>query len=118
MKVDADPLNMEEKNYAEPFFINMVEIIGKGDPTLKETEATEGLCNKQSVNQATEGLMNQKFKDNITENVVSNAAMLETTEGLMVKFEKIRITDGSNVEVNMVDINHPSPGTEEVERRL
>ncbi|XP_050887592.1 uncharacterized protein LOC127092745 [Lathyrus oleraceus] len=92
MKVDTDPLNIADTNYAEPVEINMIDMVEV--EAVKET-GTEGYVLVADVEPKTiEGL---------------NGKATEATEGLRKKFKEISIADGANLGVNMVDLNHPPP---------
>lgn len=110
MKVDTDPLNVAETNYAEPVEINMVDVreveavkeTGTGGYTLDGKQATDGLSNDVSFGISVKGKQVANVEPRATEGLKGKT--IEATEGLRNKFEAISITDGASLGVNMVDL--------------
>ncbi|XP_050876631.1 uncharacterized protein LOC127080346 [Lathyrus oleraceus] len=115
MKVDADPLNIADTNYAEPVEINMIDV-GEMEPVkvtgtegyaLDGKQATNGLNNDVSFGISVKGKQVANVEPRATEGLKGKAT--EATEGLRKKFEEISITDGASLGVNMVDLKQPPP---------
>ncbi|XP_058775237.1 uncharacterized protein LOC131649493 [Vicia villosa] len=103
MKVDADPLNVADTNYAEPVDINMVDV-SKVDITeweMVSAGSIESLNDNMILNTEIEG----SFKS-------------RTTEDLRLKLQNIRIPEVPPAGVNMVNIGQPLSEIEEPEKCL
>ncbi|XP_050895434.1 uncharacterized protein LOC127102060 [Lathyrus oleraceus] len=115
MKVDADPLNIADTNYAEPVETNMIDMVkveavketGTEGYVLVGKQATDGLNNDVPFGISVEGEQVANVKPKATEGL--NGKATEATEGLRKKFEEISIADGANLGVNVVDLNQPPP---------
>ncbi|XP_050877009.1 uncharacterized protein LOC127080750 [Lathyrus oleraceus] len=111
MKVDVDPLNIADTNYAEPVKINMIDIgeveavkeTGTEGYALDRKQATDGLNNDVPFGISVKGEQVANVEPRATEGL--NGKSTEATQGLRKKFEEISITDGANLGVNMVDMN-------------
>ncbi|XP_058752437.1 uncharacterized protein LOC131625607 [Vicia villosa] len=97
MKVDDDPLNVADTNYAEPVDINM---------------AIESLNNKVTFNTDVE----ESFETKITEGLKEKTS--KATEDLRVKLQQIRISDVPPEDVNLVNVGKPLSQIEELEKCL
>ncbi|XP_050902315.1 uncharacterized protein LOC127112536 [Lathyrus oleraceus] len=113
MKVDVDPLNIANTNYAEPVEINMIDMVevevvketGTEGYVLVGKQATNGLNNDVPFGISVEGEQVADVEPKATEGL--NGKATEPIEGLRKKFEEISIADGANLGVNMVSLNQP-----------
>lgn len=111
MKVDADPLNIDDTNYAEPVEINMIDMVeveavketGTGGYVLVGKQTTDGLNNGVPFGISVEGEQVADVEPKATEGL--NGKATKATKGLRKKFAEISIADGTNLGVNMVDLN-------------
>ncbi|XP_050897183.1 uncharacterized protein LOC127104002 [Lathyrus oleraceus] len=115
MKVDADPLNIAEINYAELIEINTIDVgeveavkaTGTEGYAPDGKQATDGLNKNVSIGISVKGKQDANVEPMATEGLKGKAT--EATEGLRKKFEEISITDGASLGVNMVDLKQPPP---------
>ncbi|XP_050909248.1 uncharacterized protein LOC127123024 [Lathyrus oleraceus] len=113
MKVDADPLNIADTNYAEPVEINMIDVgemeavkaTGTEGYALDGKQATDGLNHDVPFGIPVKGKQGANIEPRATEGLKEKAT--EATEDLRKKFEEISITDGASLGVNMVDLKQP-----------
>ena len=119
MKVDKDPLQIDDTNFAEPVDINMVDAVEVEGGQLDADKISKDTQGQKTV----EGLMGQEEGNATNGNakIVGNAKVAgkdKITEGLRVRFKELEIAEGPKFEVNMVDLNQLSVEIAEIERRL
>ena len=138
MKVETDPLQIAETNFAEPVDINVLDAIeveagqldvDKISEDTQGPKTVEGLMGQEEGNAAdgnakvagevktAEGLMGQE-EGNAADGNAKIASEAKTIEGLKVRFEELEIAEGPKFKINMVNLNQLSPEMAEIERRL
>lgn len=135
MKIDFDPLQVDDAHYTEPDDVNMVEVTDGFNNTINMAEVTEDFVNKvvvvrffeyrdqeflkNFVYEAAERFANgtiDDFDPGVTEDsnlmmvtketVDSFIQMDKADEGLQMKFHNLGIIEDVNMEVNMIEVSH------------